>query len=230
MSDLANKVSSIALEATGFAALTESSDPASSSSAESAAEPTQESSSSSSEEPQESKSDIPARDDYTEELSSGPSSSSRQGKPQSSLGTETGIATTAGAGTTLSPDDDVLAAAKKEKEQKGAVGVDYSDQPCPTSDARRDQPTSEPAEGKTQFDSKEEQLNGSKSAPTKEESSSSEVSGSTSATSEGSDEVGQGKAGWKDKIKGQAKVVAGKVTRNEEKVEAGRSIKAGGQV
>lgn len=229
MSDLANKVSSIALEATGFSALTENSDYPTSASSQDETMPTQHSSSPEQKTDEEEKSDIPARDDHSEELSQGPSSTSRQGKPQQSLGTETGIATTAGAGTTLSPDDDVLAAAKKESQNKGAVGMDYSDQPCPTSDAKRDQPTSEPAEGKTQFDSKEEQLNGSKSAPSKEESSSSEVSGSTAAT-EVSDGGEGGKAGWKDKLKGEAKIVMGKVTRNEEKVEAGRSIKAGGQV
>ncbi|SOV02602.1 uncharacterized protein UDID_02029 [Ustilago sp. UG-2017a] len=59
---------------------------------------------------------------------------------------------------------------------------------------------------------------------------SSESSGDTPATEHSAtnhEPSSDGRVGWKDKLKGQAKIVAGKMSRNEEKVELGREIKAG---
>ncbi|EST06075.1 hypothetical protein PSEUBRA_003933 [Kalmanozyma brasiliensis GHG001] len=225
------KASSLIAEATGLAALQESySDtpsqpqPAESSSSE----PTQQDASSD-DAPSKETHDVMARDDYTEENERGPSKSERPDQAQDKIGTEKGIPTTGGAGTTLSPDEDVQAAVKKNGGSKAAVGVDYSDQPCPTEDARRDEPTSKPAEGKTQFDDQEEKANGSSENST---GSSAQKSDSTAATStdegDGASEDAGSKVGFKDKLKGSAKVFAGKVTRNEDKVEAGKMLKAGG--
>lgn len=228
--------STVAAEVTGFAAVSESSNghPASVNTATEQQDSSKQSSSNDqpTQQQEEHKSDLPAREDHSEEHERGPSHSDRPSKSQQVLGTETGIPTTAGAGTTVSPDDDVVEAAKREAQKKkdgrtpANVGVDYSDQPCPTGDSRRDQPTSEPAEGKTRFDSKEQQLNGI--SPESSKSSGGEESGKTDSTAATSTEGEQeAKAGWKAKLKGEAKVVAGKLTRNEEKVELGKSIKAG---
>ncbi|SPO21520.1 uncharacterized protein UTRI_01007_B [Ustilago trichophora] len=188
---------------------------------------------------EEEKQPIIARQDHSEELERGPSDPSRTSAPQNHIGTESGIPTTAGAGTTVSPDDDVQEAYRKEQQQNknqsstAQVGVDYSDQPCPTSDARRENPTSEPAEGKTTFESREEQLNGNEDVSNSNGNGSgswvgsSERTQSTDATSTEVDSQASKGVGLKDKLKGQAKVVAGKLTRNEEKVEAGRALKAG---
>lgn len=236
-------------EATGFAALSETYpstcaqlDPTASSSqdptsSEAHAEVEAE------EQAEEKKVPLIAREDHSEELTRGPSDPSRTSAPQNHIGTESGIPTTAGAGTTVSPDDDVQEAYRKETQQNknqtssAQVGVDYSDQPCPTSDARRDNPTSEPAEGKTTFESREEQLNGNEDVGNGNGSGSGSGSGmgssertqSTDATSTGVESQGSKSVGLKDRLKGQAKVVAGKLTRNEEKVEVGRAIKAGAQ-
>ncbi|SJX61439.1 uncharacterized protein SRS1_10500 [Sporisorium reilianum f. sp. reilianum] len=221
--------STLVSEATGFAALSESYP-------NSSAQPEQTTTSSTdAAEARTPSTDEPsgsalAREDNHEELERGPSSSERPSQAQKHIGTETGIPTTGGAGTTASPDDDVKQALAVEQKKRGgasqaAVGVDYSDQPCPTADARRDSPTSKPAEGKTQFESSEQQLNGSN-----ESASSGHKSESTAATSVGQDaESAESKgASFKDKLKGQAKVIAGKITRNDDKVEQGRMLKAGG--
>lgn len=170
-----------------------------------------------------------ARENLDEEHERGPSHPDRAERAQKQIGTETGIPTTAGAGTTVSADDDVQPALKKEKAQQAAVGVDYADQPCPTADARRGAPSSQPAQGKTQFDSKEEQLKGSSQTSS---DPSSHATNSTPATSaQSSDEQGAHEAkrtALTSKLKGQAKVVAGKLTRNEDKVEQGKKLKSGG--
>lgn len=227
--------STLVSEATGFTALTEDYS-ASIAQRSTPSEPNAQDKPSSSDSDQSS---LPARDDLSQEKERGPSASERTSKPQTSIGTETGIPTTGGAATTVSPDDDVQAAAEKEKRSKeAAVGVDYSDQPCPTGDAKRNNPTSKPAEGKMQFDSEQEQTQGSSDNNTNStgrsaSGSSGEKSDSTNATSTAGDDDqaladGMGKASLKDKLKGQAKVVAGKITRNEDKVEQGKTLKAGG--
>ncbi|SPO22329.1 uncharacterized protein UTRI_01007 [Ustilago trichophora] len=232
-------------EATGFAALSETY-PSTSAQLDSTASSSQDPTLSEShaevgaeEQAEEEREPVIAREDHSEELERGPSDPSRTSAPQSHIGTESGIPTTAGAGTTVSPDDDVQEAYRKEKQQNknqtsfAQVGVDYSDQPCPTSDARRDNPTSEPAEGKTTFESREEQLNGIEDVSNRSGSgsgvASSERIPSTDASSTGIESQGSKSVGLKDKLKGQAKVVAGKLTRNEEKVQVGRAMKAGAQ-
>lgn len=221
--------STLVSEATGFAALSETYSDAP---AEQATEP----SSNPAEDPTSSTSQpngsVLAREDKQEELERGPSSTDRPSQNQKHIGTESGIPTTGGAATTASPDDDVKQAIAKENHKRGgasqaAVGVDYSNQPCPTADARRENPTSKPAEGKTQFDSKEQQLNGSSQNSS---ASSAPQSDSTADTSVDQDaESGASKSlSLKDRLKGQAKVAAGKITRKEDKVEQGKLLKAGG--
>lgn len=183
-------------------------------------------------------SSLPARYDLTEEQERGPSQPDRTSQPQKSIGTESGIPTTGGAATTVSPDDDVKAAISNEKRaSNAAVGVDYSDQPCPTADARRPNPSSEPAEGKTQFSSSDEQMKGSSdhsSSATSGGGDSANRCDSTKATSSatGSDEqrstAGSSKSSLTNKLRGSAKVVAGKITRDQEKGEQGKMLKAGG--
>lgn len=225
---IATTAKTVVSEMTGFAALNEST-----SCPTAPEEPTHscsDSTTSTSQEAEKEEKPI-ARDDYTEEHERGPSSPSRTSQSQNRIGTETGIPTTAGAGTTLCADDDVVPAAKKEAEMRrngeAAVGVDFSDQPCPTSDARRPAPSSAPAEGKTDFESREEQLKGSSDV---DQTSSDANSNSTAATStENAGESERKGAGWKSKLKGEAKIMVGKITRNEDKVELGRDIKFGAQ-
>ncbi|TKY89418.1 hypothetical protein EX895_001949 [Sporisorium graminicola] len=222
--------STIVSEATGFAALSETYSDAPTAQPEhpgaSSTVPSDDPSSST-DQPDAS---VLARDDTQEELERGPSSSERPQQSQSHIGTESDIPTTGGAGTTASPDDDVKDALAKEGQKHGgasqaAVGVDYSDQPCPTADARRETPTSKPAEGKTQFDSREQQLHGSSENSSASSDPRSESTAATSAPQDAESGTSKGSS-LKDKLKGQAKVVAGKITRNEEKVEQDSAVAA----
>ncbi|EPQ28381.1 uncharacterized protein PFL1_04208 [Pseudozyma flocculosa PF-1] len=183
----------------------------------------------------------------------GPSNPERLDKPQTAVGTEYGIPTSAGAGTTLSPDLTVREAADREKELRGndqvggksaaVVGQDYRDQPCPTADAARAHPTSQPAEGKTDFADQHERERGRTEGEGEGDVDSSlRQSGSGGKDSErtlvdddadGDDdsETARSKrslgAKLKDKIKGEAKVIAGKVRKDEDAVLEGRAIKQG---
>ena len=226
--------STVVSEATGFAALSEKYDSCNISEPPTTSSDAASTPSSPSQEPEKPDETVIAREDHTEELERGPSRPDRPTQPQKHIGTESGIPTTAGAGTTVSPDDDVKNALRKEqqaKKQDAAVGIDYSDQPCPTSDARRPNPTSQPAEGKTQFESREEQLKGSASNNSSNSNSSSAPTNSATATStdEQPNPSGGQSVGLKEKLKGNAKVVAGKFTRNREKVEQGKLLKSGAQ-
>lgn len=250
--------STVVSEATGFAALSESypSSTTRPSHKDAPSPALQPSSSSVSEQShaekqeqqqEQEKVEVIAREDVSEELERGPSQPERCSQPQQHIGTESGIPTTAGAGTTLSPDDDVQKAYQKEQQNRrspscAAVGVDYSDQPCPTADARRQAPSSYPAQGKTVFESTEEQLHGSEHFANTSNSSSNgnsnssederrteantESSAAASEQPEGGREGGDG-ASLKSKLKGSAKVFTGKITGNEDKVEAGKMLKAG---
>ncbi|CDW97458.1 hypothetical protein [Sporisorium scitamineum] len=203
--------STLVSEATGFAALSETYSDAP---AEQATEP----SSNPAEDPTSSTSQpngsVLAREDKQEELERGPSSTDRPSQNQKHIGTESGIPTTGGAATTASPDDDVKQAIAKENHKRGGA-------------SQAANPTSKPAEGKTQFDSKEQQLNGSSQNSS---ASSAPQSDSTADTSVDQDaESGASKSlSLKDRLKGQAKVAAGKITRKEDKVEQGKLLKAGG--
>ncbi len=156
-STIASTASTVIGQITGFAALNENSEyPSASTSQDQAQAESQPGSSSatnstslgadSAAQEAQTEEEVPsvmARDNFTEENERGPSDPSRPETTQKKIGTETGIPTTAGAGTTLSPDDDVKSAAKKEaslrKNDSAAVGVDYSDQPCPRQ--MREEPT-----------------------------------------------------------------------------------------
>ena len=100
--------STVVSEMTGFAALSES-DSAPSLPTPSAKDESNDVPASSSN-PSDNANGRMARDNFDEEQQRGPSESSRVDQPQHKIGTESGIPTTAGAGTTLSPDDDVTPA------------------------------------------------------------------------------------------------------------------------
>lgn len=124
---------------------------------------------------------------------------------------------------------------KKGISSQAEVGRDYSDQPCPTSDARRVNATSQPAQGKTQFDSKHEQLHGSEQVnqptPAGNDQGGCEQGAKQTGTGAGTadaDADAGGGVGWRQKVKGEAKMLSGKITRNADKVDLGREIKAGG--
>ncbi|PWZ03351.1 hypothetical protein BCV70DRAFT_142798, partial [Testicularia cyperi] len=177
--------------------------------------------------------DVPERDNHDSEREKGPSDSDRVDKAQSQIGTESGISTTAGAGTTVSPDDDVKEAIEKEtsnrKDKSAAVGQDFSDQPCPTADAARDQPTSKPAEGKMQFDDQGEKQHGNADAVVEgqNDGSSNADQDDGDAGQDGGNTSGGLGTKLKNKVKGEAMVIAGKVKKDSEKVEAGKALKAG---
>ncbi len=239
--------SNVVGEMTGFAALSES-DPAAPTQPTQSAQPTE--SNESNELPTRNSSasdganERMARDDHDEEHQRGPSESSRVDQPQHKIGTESGIPTTAGAGTTLSPDQDVAPAADKAKQKRNnaAVGVDYSDQPCPTADARRSQASSSPAEGKTQFVDRQEQLHGSEQGSHRSEQSShhqdqgqqqqqdqDQAQDQEQEQEQGQAEQGQAEqssAGWKNKLKANTKLAVGKITHNQTKIDDARAMKA----
>jgi hypothetical protein len=181
-----------------------------------------------------------ARHDHDEEHQRGPSESSRVDQPQHKIGTESGIPTTAGAGTTLSPDQDVAPAADKAKQKRNnaAVGVDYSDQPCPTADARRPKASSSPAEGKTQFVDRHEQLHGSEKGSHRtsqslhhqnleQEQDQGQDQDQEQDQEQEQDQTQQNSAGWKNKLKANTKLAVGKITHNQTKIEDARAMKAG---
>lgn len=237
--------SNVVGEMTGFAALSES-DPAAPTQPTQSAQPTESNESNESNElptrnlsASDGANERMARDDHDEEHQRGPSESSRVDQPQHKIGTESGIPTTAGAGTTLSPDQDVAPAADKAKQKRNnaAVGVDYSDQPCPTADARRSQASSSPAEGKTQFVDRQEQLHGSEqgshctsqSSHDKERYQDQDQAQDQEQGQEQGQEheqAQQSSAGWKNKLKANTKLAVGKITHNQTKIDDARAMKA----
>lgn len=139
---------------------------------------------------------------HQEEKERGPSSSDRVGKSQQEIGTEYDIPTSAGLGTTCACDDDIKPAADKEasqhKAKAAAVGQDYANQPCPDKSASK---APAPAADSTAHSEENDDTPGSAS------------------------HGGLGKL--KNKVKGEAKVVAGKLQKDDDKVQLGKSIKAG---
>lgn len=138
----------------------------------------------------------------------GPSSESRVEKSQSQIGTEDGIPTSAGVGTTLSPDDKAQQSAKAGAERKNAhVPQDFEPVDCP----------SEFVTGKTN------------SAGNHRESHSStadeDIADQSNSYGKSSDRKFAQKL--KDKIKGGTKVVSGKVRGNDDKVAEGKAIQHG---
>lgn len=144
-------------------------------------------------------------EEHQEEKERGPSNKDRVGKSQQEIGTEYDIPTSAGLGSTLSRDDDNTDAAKKEASQhkahKAAVGQDYAKQSSPQ---HSDESTPQ----------KEGSANEA-AQPTHEDDD------PDTATHDG---LG---SKLKNKVKGEAKVISGKLHKDHEKVELGKSIKAG---
>ncbi|CCF54323.1 hypothetical protein NDA11_004642 [Ustilago hordei] len=173
----------------------------------------------------------------------------RPPQPQQENLTGSTIQTCAGIGTTTSPDDDNQAAIAKERSNRGQA-------PSTTKSGTVDSDSTSKGQGNPGWqqgsgiptaagdgttlspddDVQAATKNKHSSATTNSTSSSSnsencsESSGDTPATEHSAtnhEPSSDGRVGWKDKLKGQAKIVAGKISRNEEKVELGREIKAG---
>ncbi|KAJ1033197.1 hypothetical protein NDA13_001195 [Ustilago tritici] len=178
------------------------------------------------------------------------SESARPPRPQQENLTGSNIQTCAGIGTTTSPDDDNQAAIAKERSNRGQEAPSTTKSGTVDSDSTskgQGNPESQQGSGiptaagdgtnlSPDDDVQAATKNKYSSATTNSTSSSSnsenssESSGDTPATEHSAtnhEPSSDGRAGWKDKLKGQAKIVAGKMSRNEEKVELGREIKAG---
>jgi len=172
----------------------------------------------------------------------GPSSQDRIGKTQQEIGTETGIPTAAGAGTTASPDDSNKKALEKAssegKIKKAHVPEDFEALACPTENA---------GTGK----SKGVELKSGPSSKPKGEKDHSRA-GSSSGSSRNSQKGGGGNNSErasgiissdgsplemekrrsfgekiKDQVKGELKILAGTVTGKDDKVLQGLAIKHG---
>lgn len=176
----------------------------------------------------------PVQESHTNEPSS--QTSHAQEKPD----TGSGIQTSAGVGTTVSPDDDVKAAFVKERENHGQSQPGRSDANEATQNSKESTqgsgiPTAA-GDGTTLSPDDDVQAataqNPSKlqhqDTPSSSEHSNSTADAPATEVSEdntaGSD---KSKVGWRTKLKGQAKVISGKIAQNEEKVGLGREIKAG---
>ncbi|SYW79370.1 uncharacterized protein UBRO2_03054 [Ustilago bromivora] len=149
----------------------------------------------------------------------------RPPQPQQENLTGSNIQTCAGIGTTTSPDDDIQAAIAKERSNQGQEAPSTTESGIVDSDST----------SKGQGNPESQQGPGIPTAAgdgttlSPDDDNSSESSGDTPATEHSAtnhEPSSDGRAGWKDKLKGQAKIVAGKMSRNEEKVELGREIKA----
>lgn len=142
---------------------------------------------------------------HQEEKERGPSNSDRVGKSQQEIGTEYNIPTAAGLGSTRSCDDDMKPAADKEASQNkakaAAVGQDYASQPCPDSDESAHKKPADSVDNTAHTEPDDD---------------------TTGTTSHG----GLGNK-VKNKVKGEAKVISGKIHKDEDKVQLGKSIKAG---
>lgn len=158
----------------------------------------------------------------------GPSNQDRIGKSQKEIGTEYGIPTRAGAGTTVSPDKtNGLAlershSSNKTKPRQAAVPEDYAPEPCPDKHA-----------GTGKVDGFEHRLTNGKEKKEKRLSNNSthqrNESGNQSPKSTTSSERKRRSLGAKlrDQIKGELKILSGSITNNEDKINLGLNIKHG---
>ena len=78
-----------------------------------------------------------------------------------------------------------------------------------------------------QFESEHEQLDGSSADSNRDTAASSADAEVLEHDDKSAKQKYRGAASLKDKLKGQAKVIAGKMTRDDDKVESGRMLKAG---
>lgn len=143
------------------------------------------------------------------------SNEKRLNKSQSQIGIEDGIPTAAGAGTTLPQDETVQSAFRSGAERHEAkVPQDYEPVDCPTKHAGN-------KDGK-----KTVPVGSSSSQSTREQRGQHEDDEEEDGQEQGGKVKGTAQK-IKNVVKGDAKIVAGLVTRNEDKKEAGREIKRG---
>jgi hypothetical protein len=180
-----------------------------------------------------------------ESLQKGPSSQDRVGKSQQEIGTETGIPTTAGAGSTVSPDLTNKAALDKAKAKgkvhKAHVPEDYEALASPTENAGAGNTKGAVSGNSNHDDRQQEQTSSSTTSNRKLPSSpksgnhsrksSSQISRREIILSDGSPIEMETKRPFgeklKDQVKGEMKILAGTLTGKEEKIVQGLAIKNG---
>ncbi|PWN35651.1 uncharacterized protein FA14DRAFT_160707 [Meira miltonrushii] len=158
---------------------------------------------------------------------SGPSSQDRLGKTQREIGTEFGIPTRAGAGTTVSPDKTNALAEKRShsshhtRPREANVPEDYAPEPCPTKHAGTGKVDG--VEHKSPNAKHEKRISNGSATHRKSES------GNQSPQSTTSSERKRRSLGAKlrDQIKGELKILSGSITNNEDKINLGLNIKHG---
>ncbi|CAO1638919.1 unnamed protein product [Sympodiomycopsis kandeliae] len=144
----------------------------------------------------------------------GPSTDKRLNKSQSEIGIEDGIPTAAGAGTTMGPDDKAQSALRSGAERHEAkVPQDYENVDCPTKHAGDKQGKHIVPVGSSSSSSGQQQQSQVGGEDQEEEQ-----------TEEHKRGLGQK---LKSSIKGDAKIISGVLTKNQEKKELGHAIKKG---
>lgn len=183
---------------------------------------------------------------WQESEKAGPSDKARVGKSQMQIGTETGIPTTAGAGSTLSPDKSNQQAYQKAisqgKVNSAHIPEDFVEVDCPTEHAgsekmkSTDTTSSHGGGAMPSSGTKGHTRNKSSSTnkPRKSASSNHVTSTPPDLTSDGSSIKMEKRRSFgnrfKDQVKGEMKILAGTVTGKEDKIIQGLAIKHGEQV
>ena len=167
----------------------------------------------------------------------GPSNKDRIGKSQMEIGTEHGIPTRAGSGTTVSPDKTNKLALKKShssektKPRQAMVPEDYAPIPCPEKNAGTGK--TDDIQNKLASQVGASNISSSSSSSNAENNNTkrlSQMSGNKTPTSTtSSNERKRRSFGLKmrDQIKGEMKIWSGTFTNNEEKIIQGMHIKHG---
>lgn len=154
------------------------------------------------------------------------SSQERMNKSQKEIGTEYGIPTAAGVGTTVSPDQSNLKARDQESAnnssngpRKAAVPEDYLPEPCPTENA-----------GTGRVDEVQNNLDNTKGISVGNQTNHTQETPNASSDSQQSPQKrhsGGFGSKVKNQVRGEIKIIKGSVTKNEDKVNEGISIKRG---
>lgn len=152
------------------------------------------------------------------------------GKSQKEIGTEYGIPTAAGAGTTVSPDNTNKEAQSKAESngnsRQAAVPQDFEDRPCPTQHAGSSTPSYRKARD----------VNNEKAAAAASSSKRSSINGKSSFDAPRSPARSEASSGGKrrsfgeklkDQIKGEATIWKGTIKRDDDIVAHGLDIKHG---
>lgn len=166
----------------------------------------------------------------------GPSSQDRLGKSQREIGTEYGIPTRAGAGTTASPDakaKEALVKSKKSgknKPQQAHVPQDYLAEPCPDANAGTGKVDDVQQRHATRRQPSKV-ANGGGAAAAAADNDRRQASNATqnskassTATSEKRRSMG---VRLRDQVRGELKIIKGSLTNNHETINRGLSIKNG---